>query len=287
MKKTAIYQQKRSEAPGWINTWIQSPTWLLGAGVSLALCAVVYAANAMLGRLSPGSVWGLAYGIGAAVLLVALSLYGLRRKVVRLPRLQRVWYYLQFHVYGGVLFLVLMLMHTNFHVPRGVLTWWLWALSLWLVATGLIGSALQKWVPRLIQGGLSNEVQLQRIPELLEAIRKEGEALSTRGTERMQDLYRERIAGHLASLRPQLAYFIDPSGFIQRQSAFFDAMRRYLGGAELEQLDDLARLYRAKLELDAHYTLQRTLRVWLVFHVPVAMIVLGLVALHVATVFYY
>ena len=43
----------------------------------------------------------------------------------------------------------------------------------------------------------------------------------------------------------------------------------------------------AKLEIDAHYTLQRALRGWLYFHAPPSLLLLALVAVHVATVLYY
>ena len=53
------------------------------------------------------------------------------------------------------------------------------------------------------------------------------------------------------------------------------------------RLGELQQLYRAKLELDAHYTLQHVLRGWLVLHVPVSLVLLVLVGLHVFTVLYY
>ncbi|MDZ4698175.1 MAG: hypothetical protein SH809_00600 [Rhodothermales bacterium] len=287
MRKTAIYQRKRVNTPGWLNIWVQSPTWLLGFLAAVAVCVAVYGANALWGRFDPGNAWGMGYGIAASVLLVALSLYGLRRRVVRVARLQRAWFYLQFHVYGGVLFLLLVLMHTHFSVPDGVLTSLLWVLSLWLVGSGLVGIVLQKWIPRLLTGGLSTEVNYARIAELLEGLQKDGAALAATASERVQALYRDRVAGQLQTIRPRMAYFIDPAGHIQRHSAFFEATRKFLAGEERQQFDALAALYRAKLELDAHATLQRALRSWLVLHIPVAMALIVLLAAHVVTVLYY
>ncbi len=287
MRKAAIYQRKRVNTPAWLNIWVQSPAWLIGFLGAVAGCFVVYAASRVWGRVGPGTAWGLGYGIAASVLVVALSLYGLRRRVVRLPKLQRAWFYLQFHVYGGVLFLLLMFMHTSFSLPDGVLTTLLWVLSLWLVASGLVGTVLQKWIPRLLAGGLSNEVNYSRIPELLEALQKDGAAQAATASERVQELYRERVADQLLTIRPSIAYFIDPAGHIQRHTAFFEATRNYLAGEERQQLDALAALYRAKLELDAHATLQRALRSWLVLHIPVAMALIVLLAAHVVTVLYY
>ena len=47
------------------------------------------------------------------------------------------------------------------------------------------------------------------------------------------------------------------------------------------------RLFRAKLEIDAHYTLQQPLRWWLYTHLPVSFVVLALLALHLYTVLFY
>ncbi len=42
-----------------------------------------------------------------------------------------------------------------------------------------------------------------------------------------------------------------------------------------------------KMELDAHFTLQRLLRLWPIIHVPPAMCLLAAIAVHIAAVVYY
>ena len=49
----------------------------------------------------------------------------------------------------------------------------------------------------------------------------------------------------------------------------------------------LERLYSAKLDLDTHYAWQTVLRTWLWLHVPAAVLLLVLVAIHIATVLIY
>ena len=56
---------------------------------------------------------------------------------------------------------------------------------------------------------------------------------------------------------------------------------------DLAQIDLLERDYRTKLEIDAHYTLQRALRWWLWLHVPASLVLLVFVAVHLFTVLYY
>ncbi len=136
MRKVAIYQRKRIGASSWYNKWIQSPAWLKGFGATILLCVLLYIANSIWGTVAPGSVWGLGYGIAAAALFMGALFYAGRRKVILVGKINRAWYYLQFHVYGGTLFLGLMLMHTGFSLPGGVLTGLLWILSFWIVITG-------------------------------------------------------------------------------------------------------------------------------------------------------
>jgi hypothetical protein len=64
-------------------------------------------------------------------------------------------------------------------------------------------------------------------------------------------------------------------------------MRGFLSAVEKEKLGEIERLYKTKLEIDAHYTLQQALRWWLYAHVPTSMVMTFLVILHLFTVFYY
>jgi hypothetical protein len=128
-----------------------------------------------LSEVRPGNVWSLAYGSAAAALLVIAAALGLRRRTMKTSSklgagATRIW--LAVHVYGSLLFLVLLLMHTGFRVPSGRLTWWLWVLSLWTVLTGVVGRVLQKWLPRLLGSGLATEVLYERIPELVDELSK-------------------------------------------------------------------------------------------------------------------
>ena len=158
---------------------------------------------------------------------------------------------------------------------------------MWVVAGGLLGVLLQKWIPRTLTSGLSIEVLYQRIPELVDELRERAEKLVETSPEPIAEFYRRRIAAQLAGPQSRPMYFIDITGGIQSQIRHFDYMRRFLSDAEKETLDRLQSVYRTKLELDAHYTLQKALRYWLYAHVPVSIVLLLLVALHVFLVLYY
>ena len=56
--------------------------------------------------------------------------------------------------------------------------------------------------------------------------------------------------------------------------------------SDRERLRDLMTIVSEKLDLDAHMSLQRVLRAWLVLHIPAAMALLGLLAVHIIAVVY-
>ena len=258
----------------------------MGFGIAVAACLMLFAANALFGRVHPGSAWGLGYGITAALLFVAVFAYALRRRTMRY-RPGRTWHYLQVHVYGGTLFILLVLMHTGFRVPQGVLTWWLWLLSLWVVGSGLLGVVLQKWIPMLLNSGLSIEVHYDRIPELTADLRTRADALVTSCDYTIREFYRKTLAPTLATPQSRLIYYFDITGGIQARNEQFEYLRALLPTEEQGKLDTLEDMYRTKLEIDAHYTLQKALRGWLFLHVPVSILLIVLLALHIFAVVYY
>ena len=266
--------------------WVRSPEWLLGFAALVVLALIAFLLNMLFSEVSPGSVWGLTYGTLAALLMVGAALYGVRR---RKPRLHtgRSYTWVQFHVYGGMFFLLLVFMHSGFHVPSGGVTWWLWFLSIWIVVSGLIGVGLQKWIPRILTSGLTVEVVYERIPDLVRQVRDRAEEVVLAATDPVRDFYQKNVAGALVAPRTRLIYYFDITGGSQMQARQFEYLRRVLSSDDQKNLDQLESIYKTKLELDAHYTLQKALRWWLYAHVPVSLMLLVLLAVHLYSVFYY
>jgi hypothetical protein len=218
--------------------------------------------------------------------MLAVGALGARRRTMS-RGLGRAQDWAQFHVYGGALFLLLVLMHGGFRWPRATLTWWLFALSLWVTLTGLAGVGLRKWLPRVLASGLSTEVLYERIPELAGELRERAAKLAAGCSAPVRDFHRKRLAADLAAPRVRFIYFVDITGGIEGRLRELAFLRGLLDDDERRRLDELAGLYRAKLELDAHLTLQRPLRWWLYAHVPASLVLILLVAVHVVTVLMY
>jgi len=276
--------------PSFLKNWVESPSWFRAFLIGVALCAAAFLANIALSEVRPYNAWGLTYGTLAAVLMAIVALYGLRRRTTNVAlklRLGRAQPWLQFHLYAGALCLLLTLMHSGFHVPKGILTWWLWVLSIWVTASGLFGALLQRWIPTILASGLGNEVLYERIPDLITEIKDKAKTLAETCADPVWDFYKKNLARALEAPQPRLIYYVDVTGGIQGRMKQFDYLRRLLSPEERDKLNKLEALYKTKLEIDAHFTLQRTLRGWLYLHVPVSLVLLVLVAFHIFTILYY
>ena len=262
------------------------PILFLGA---TATAAAAFVANAWWSEIHAGNAWSLVYGSAAAALLVLAAAYGARRRMMRVASRFRAggaaaW--LSLHIWGGGLFLLLMLMHSGFRLPSGVITGWLWWLSWWTVLSGVGGRALQRWIPRMLASGLTTEVLYERIPALVEEIGQRAAELAGGSHEAVRTLYRD-LEPELATPRRRWLFFVDISAGGQRRGREFRHLRRLLTGDDRAALDRLEALYRTKLEADAHYTLQRALRLWLYLHVPGSLLLLALLAAHLYSVWAY
>lgn len=264
--------------------------WLFATLAAVVVCLAVFVLNALLGDIRSGNVWGLSYGAAATVLLLVAGVYGARRRVMRLAarrRLGRASVWLPVHTFTGTLFLLLVLMHSGFRLPEGWVTWGLWLLSFWTVLSGFFGLALQRWIPRRLTSGLSIEVHFDRIPELVDESRSRAEKLAAESSEAVRGFYERRLAEAFHEPRWRWLYFLDVTGGGRTRLRELDFLAPRLADAERERLARLRELFVAKSEIDAHYTLQRTLRAWLYLHVPTTIVLIALLAVHLFTVAYY
>ena len=251
-----------------------------------AVCIGVYGIQQVFWGHDPGDLWKIGYGVAAAISLLAVALYGVRRRSMRLG-IGKAKTWLQFHQYGGLLFLIVVLMHSGFRTPSGQLDWWLWLLSLWVAISGVFGTLLQKWLPKMLASGLSIDVLFARIPELVAEIEKKAERTAAMCDESIAGFYRERIAPALSAPRFNPVYFYDISGGRQKLTNTFAHLKKIAAREQMGNVAYIEQMYKTKLEIDAHYTIQSVLRAWLYVHVPASLLLLALVAVHVLLVWYY
>jgi len=265
---------------------VKSVGWWRAFLAGIGLCVAMWLVDVALGSPGGAGAWTVGYGVAAAALLVVALAYAARRRMPgRGPGASYHW--LQGHVYGSCLFLLLLVLHTGARAPDGALGWGLWSGGWWVVLTGLAGVGFQKWIPRALSSGLSTEVHYDRIPELVDHVRGRADALVAEADESVQAFHRSTLAPILAAPRARWIYVVDITGGIQARMRQFDYLQQFLGDADRRRVEDLRTLTRTKLEMDAQYTLQRVLRGWLYLHVPIAVALTLLVAFHVFAVWYY
>lgn len=254
----------------------------LSVGIAAALGALYVAGDRLWGT-GGGETLRLAFGWAAVAMLFAVSALGVRKRALALASRLGAGssnFWLAVHLYGGSLFLFLVLLHSDFGWPRGWVTQWLWGLSFWTVATGLLGRALQRWIPPLLTSGLSNEVLFERIPELVADLDARAKRLAEAAGTEIRDLFEREIASELAAPARRWRYFVDITGGARERLRPLRYLRAKLSDEEASKLDELESLYRAKLEIDAHFTLQQALRTWLWLHLPTSLLLWVFLALH-------
>ena len=231
----------------------------------------------------PGRLGGLVFGTLASLLFLNASLYPARRRLKAKPwRTAQQW--LQFHIYGSVIATWFVFLHVGFAFPAGQMGWWLWGLSIWTTLSGIAGVAIQKWLPAAMVGGLHVEAIYERIPFVVSSLAAKADDLLSGAPDALNKVYAQNLRPMLAAPRLSWSYVFNVRAEQDRQLAELRSLSRYVTEADRTRIDALESVVQEKLELDAHASLQRLLRTWLVIHVPPAMLLMALVAVHVIAV---
>jgi len=262
------------------------PAWLAATAATAAVSVALGLGARWWRGWSPGDWWGLTFGTLAAVLMFLGALYAGRRRLL-VPPLSTAQDWLQFHIYGSTLAGVFVLVHIGFAWPNGQFGWWLLGLTLWTVGSGLLGVLLQKWVPTLVAAHLSVEVIYERIPEIVSQLQAEAARTMEGASDVLQRFYDAQVQPALAGLSPSWSYVLDAHSGRNERLAPFEHLRSFIGDDDRNRLADLQAIVAEKLEIEAHYSLQRALRLWPILHVPPALLLLAAIVLHVAEVWYF
>jgi hypothetical protein len=262
----------------------KKPAWLKASAAIAVAALMFYLGAAWMRPWQPGRIGGLVFGTLAAALFFNAGLYPLRRRWRAWP-LATVQQWLQLHIYGSVVAFLFVLIHVGFRLPSGAMGWWLFLLSLWTALTGIAGVLLQKWVPVVISRNLKTEAIFERIPGLTATLAARADAAATGAG--------DTLARAFASVRPLLAapalrwgYLFEVRQSRARQLEPLTRVEPFVEGDDRDKLRDLLAIVNEKLDLDVHASLQRVLRAWLVIHIPAAIVLLGLLVVHIFAVVY-
>jgi hypothetical protein len=278
MKKAMRMRPARLQIAGWRELAV---FWVIGIAAWLLVAGAALRAERTLG--SPAMITGYAL----FVLMIALWLFNLRKRVLVLP-LGTVRQWMIAHGVLGTIALPLYWQHTGSLWPTG---FYEQALALCFYVTmvsGIVGWIFERLLPRRLSD-LGAEVIYERIPTELHQVRLRAEALVVEGVAKtgsstLGRYYSESLHWYFRRPRFLLSHIVGAGRGARWIGGHIGALRRYLNESERAVLDQIEVLALRKNQLDAHYALQSLLKLWLFVHVPGAVLLIALACWHLLVV---
>src|ERR1700756_731351 len=151
--------------------------WFIGSVAGLVIASAIYVPYALRAPAGPrgGSAIGLMYGSVGFAFMLFTGLLGLRKKfpILRIGRAQT---WMRGHLWLGLLSFPLILFHGGF-AWRGPLTALLMLPFFIVIVSGILGAALQHYLPRLMLRQVPMETIYEEIPHVRAQLRDEADQL--------------------------------------------------------------------------------------------------------------
>lgn len=229
-----------------------------------------------------GSTWGLAFGIGAFVLILLLLFFGVRKRMYRSRRWGRLETWLQSHVYLGFLALVLAVYHSGFRLDDKVAVATLVVLVL-VVVTGFIGAVLYTTVPRVLTEVQSN-VPMEEMSEDLQQLERSMAHLADDKSRVFRGIHRKLLEPSRPKLWAGWRILFGRPPNLQAPDGDWAEHLGLVPSEEREDLKELLVLWRQHREIHQRLVLQQRyknlLDAWLYFHVPLSLALVVLMTFH-------
>ncbi|HEY0702550.1 MAG TPA: hypothetical protein VGD60_07265 [Candidatus Acidoferrales bacterium] len=276
--------------------------WLIASAIIFGAALFVYIAYAASSPAGPsgGSAIGLTFGVIGFAFMIFAGLLAARKKVA-VWRLGRAQTWMRGHLWLGLLSLPMIFFHAGFQFG-GVLTKVLMILLITVVASGLLGAALQHYMPRMMTSDVPMETIFEQIDHVRDQLVVEADSLVHRVCGSPQT---ENVAlsggGSVAVATAAPAAVVPLRDFYTRQLRPF-LKHRHLRNQPLARSDVSARIFdglRTVLPETAHDAtrkleeiceeerqLRRQVRMhhwlhgWLMLHIPLSLALLLLGCIH-------
>jgi hypothetical protein len=278
-------------------------TWVI-ATVALSIATTIgyllYAVETPSGPRG-GSPMGLTFGVAGYAMMLYAGLLGARKQVPTW-RVGRAQTWMRGHLWVGLLSLLLILFHAGFAF-RGPLTLVMMILFFIVISSGIVGAAIQHYIPSLLTSRVPLETIYEEIPHVRAQLRDEADQLAATicgplngepiereaeqaqsllveiehdDRERFREVYLSKVRPYLADPESSGAELSDPL----RSGETFDSLRRLLATPVHNVLDDLENICEEEHQLSRQIRIYRWLHAWLLVHVPLSIALLVLGAIH-------
>lgn len=263
--------------------------WAWRAG---ALCVIAVAGYLLIDaepRPNGGSVYGYTAGTVAALLVLWLTLLGLRKRAITAGQWSlKAW--VSAHVYLGLAVLVVATLHAGFQFGGNVHTL-AYALMVLVVVSGLFGITVYALLPRHLsrnRGETTQKQMLETLKALDRQINEAAQPMSEAQARVVQmSLDDSRVGG---GLWRRLSGGRGGCGN-RRALARLPGLRRQATDVELQMLDRMEELLQRKAaalgQVRRHLKIRAWISVWLALHVPATVALLAAITAHVFSVFIY
>ena len=257
------------------------------------LCLVATAAYALIDahpRPSGGTWYGYTLGTISALLIVWLTLIGIRKRAMTSGNWSlKAW--VSAHVYLGLSLTVLATLHTGFSFGWNVHTL-AYSLMVLVIASGIFGVIVYATLPGRLsanRGEITQRQMLETIHSIDRQLDDAAQPLTQDQTAIVREsLERTDISGGFWARLTGLHLGCGTQQAISRLNRL---MRRARAGADLSAVQQIAALLKRKSEtlaqLRRHIRIRAVLEVWLKVHVPATFALLAALTAHIVSVFFY
>jgi hypothetical protein len=233
--------------------------------------------------LKPSGLIGHGYGIsGAAMMMLGVTLYSMRKRVSGLSRLGSLANWLQFHIFLCTLGPFLVLLHTTLKFG-GIVAIAFWSMAV-VVASGVFGRYVFARIPKAMDG------RFRGIREIEGQARELGEEIRAAGVLPAAQLEALLAGPSLRGPRGTLdALWLAGRGDVARRVHSARARRSLAAaGVPPEVRRRTLGLLRSRLALEQQSRLllpfQRLFSYWHILHLPLAIVLLIVTLVHVTVV---
>ena len=260
--------------------------WL---AIALVLaCILLYILHNPIGEPSGGSWLGYTLGCISAALVIWLAWFGVRKRQYALGTTRlKVW--LSAHIYFGLALVVIATLHSGFQIGWNIHSA-AYVLMLLTVLSGIFGVYIYARYPTLMtknRAGLSLEEMMGQISELDQELLQEGRELPEEVNTALLKAAREtKIGGNIfEKLSPKKIFCPtrEARNLIETKFADMSLHDQSISKviALLAKKSKLLRRARRDIQIKV------ILRIWLFFHIPLAIGLLGALFSHILAVFFY
>jgi hypothetical protein len=264
--------------------------WLKVAIVLSLIATAAYFLVDVRPRPSGGTWYGYTLGTISALLIVWLTLIGVRKRAYVGRFSLKGW--VSAHVYLGLSLLVVATLHTGFHLDWNVHTL-AYVLMLVVIASGIFGVVVYAKLPvRLSEnrGDMTQRQMLETINSLDQQLNVAAQPLERKQADIMRlSLEQTSIAGGFWARLSGVHLGDGNKRAIKRLAR--ERRRANKTGADPARLDQIAGLLDRKAEaltqVRRHIRIRSVLEVWLKVHVPATFALLAALTAHIVSVFFY